>query len=984
MCASLLCCCRELYQARSSSFPSSTSHNRVPLELEQQDHFHYDTSIEDRNRKEFVGARVAGEPPRKRMFHGPGSDRSESSSRDDPLEVNMVVPTETVPHLIGKNGRCIMELRDASGAKLTICPHEGDEAPEETRVLISGKPNQVLHAKALIKDTVAWAMTCIETSSIAKGSQGKQSLASGAPVRQGPTPIPAETDGGDYVQPKGFSSGDEKVPRQRRQRIALGIDWYSFPKCDSMDQAGSNTSISERKSAIRFLKEVARELQASPSVVLHGSVLLHRYCSLRLGDVSKLNFELEDMALACLHLANKCQKVQAERRLSKLLSAALRAWATERSSSAQYETLQEKVLEAEGFLLVTSQFDVSFPDAWIMLRLMTQNHPLLESQLAVHLENLLLLSCYCTSWLHYPPKVMLASVVVVAVGLIMFLKEEQDPPKFQELVAAVHSHIVQGLMLAWGTVRESADSLAKGLIEMHGKRIGALDMGWVLETWDEWLGKAAASSGARGELVSRLGSAQAERNALALLPSPLRLQEQMGASTGILFTEHFSFVKKLSTQLVLASVDISLLEEQCEGLPRFFQQAQPTEAALPHADRMQVYLLKWPSERVESPATGSGNVGGADSQVPGSTKGFSPVALQELAMLQFLHTLCANPTSGPPMVTPIAPVVGKKLRCDYPALLNPLEEQMSHYMLDDGDPTLDQSEFEKESYLMIEPCPHIFLSVIRAARSAPLPWRVVQHMLRGLLDAVRYCHDRNVVLRVIDVERIFISGQGVVKFAGLSSAMSVFSTSLSTAKQQASVAPTTSTDNINRKVLVCRAPELLLGKKHYSVASDMWAVGIIACQLVLGQPLIQAKDLAQHMEYLYRICGSPADDNWPEGKEMPFYEKFKPQHNYKPRLEKAICSSMRPSAGPKTAGPEEEQLANFIASLLRLDPAQRCSAREALFHECLRSSPSNEMQPEEIISWMNEHVSVETFKPTGLADVPHPREKLPLPKSFSR
>jgi cell division cycle 2-like protein len=46
----------------------------------------------------------------------------------------------------------------------------------------------------------------------------------------------------------------------------------------------------------------------------------------------------------------------------------------------------------------------------------------------------------------------------------------------------------------------------------------------------------------------------------------------------------------------------------------------------------------------------------------------------------------------------------------------------------------------------------------------------------------------------------------------------------------------------NCVVLLCRAPELLLGTKQYSTAIDMWSAGCIMAELVGKEPLFKGKN----------------------------------------------------------------------------------------------------------------------------------------------
>jgi len=952
------------------------------------------------------------EPLRRRRLPLPVTEGERASDsiveEEKPVTVTMMVPTSTVRHLIGKSGRCVTAMKEMSGANIQILSKDNEvPPPAETEVVITGLAKQILHAKNIIKENITKALQYIEQG---RGSnENRPSGVAGGPAaappltrRTLPVPIPNEGDhpliptpgqqpstshgttGQSHQQREGSSlwvrggPGAGKIKGRRRQRPVMGVDWYSFPLPEDgsvFSSVNTQKDFQAKKTSIRIMKDTARELSIPISVVLHGSILFHRYCTIRHPGPS----HLLDSVLACFHLANKSQKVQSCRKLAKLLHTSLGLQARHSHTplpdehSPELADLKARVLAEESKILACAQYDLSFPDACVMLRLMTRDNPLLQSMMP-RFEMFLGLACPSVLWLHFQPKCMLAAIIVAVAGQVMCGRANEDERGLdRDLMGAVHSQVVNGLIFKWDLVRQAARLLGDDLVQIHGaKKLGDLDMEWVLKQWEAFLKEENSVPGGslllgtnRGELVSRLGSAQSEYNSLAQLAPPMPLGD--GAFRdgedlvfgGAVLAEQLTLERRLSPHLAVASVDSDLLESLCEGLPRYLQQAELMEATLPHADRVRVYLLRWPSEHT---ATGKEELS-IDARLSGANlEGFAPMALQELALFQYLHGLCANLTSGAPIVTPIAPVLGTRMRSVGQA------SRTDRVSQDSSDPEFQrlqqQREFEKDNYFIIEPSPHILQNAIRHARTSPLPRRLVRHLLRGLLEAVRFCHDRNVVLRAIDMERVFITGQGEVKVAGLGAAVCVLSASLTAKNQLVSATPASSHEHLNRKLLVHKAPELLLGQKNYTVATDMWAVGSIACQLALGNPFIQAKNFHQHVEYVFRSCGSPSEDNWPDGMSMPLYEKHKSQQSYKPRVEKQLRQLLgqQSSLNPSDSS-DDDRLVSFLASMLRLDPGERPSAKVACNHDFLQRYPGDEMQAEEVLLWMNENLKTDLGRP---------------------
>lgn len=43
------------------------------------------------------------------------------------------------------------------------------------------------------------------------------------------------------------------------------------------------------------------------------------------------------------------------------------------------------------------------------------------------------------------------------------------------------------------------------------------------------------------------------------------------------------------------------------------------------------------------------------------------------------------------------------------------------------------------------------------------------------------------------------------------------------------------------RLFSCRAPELIFGAQDYTTAIDVWSCGCVAAELLIGQPLFQAR-----------------------------------------------------------------------------------------------------------------------------------------------
>lgn len=76
-----------------------------------------------------------------------------------------------------------------------------------------------------------------------------------------------------------------------------------------------------------------------------------------------------------------------------------------------------------------------------------------------------------------------------------------------------------------------------------------------------------------------------------------------------------------------------------------------------------------------------------------------------------------------------------------------------------------------------------------------------------------------------------------------------------------------------------RAPELLLGARHYTRAVDVWAAGCIFAELVALRPLFQGAERKQggaplqldQLDKVFRVLGRPDERAWPLLTSLPHW-----------------------------------------------------------------------------------------------------------------
>ncbi|MBA0645166.1 hypothetical protein Goklo_013294, partial [Gossypium klotzschianum] len=115
-----------------------------------------------------------------------------------------------------------------------------------------------------------------------------------------------------------------------------------------------------------------------------------------------------------------------------------------------------------------------------------------------------------------------------------------------------------------------------------------------------------------------------------------------------------------------------------------------------------------------------------------------------------------------------------------------------------------------------------------------------------------------------------------------------------------------------------RAPELIFGVTEYTTAIDMWSVGCVMAELLLGHPLFPGESGVDQLVEIIKILGTPTRE---EIKCMnPNYTEFKfPQIKAHP-WHKLFHKQLPPEA------------VDLVSRLLQYSPKLRCTALEALAH----------------------------------------------------
>ncbi|KVH97231.1 Protein kinase, catalytic domain-containing protein [Cynara cardunculus var. scolymus] len=255
--------------------------------------------------------------------------------------------------------------------------------------------------------------------------------------------------------------------------------------------------------------------------------------------------------------------------------------------------------------------------------------------------------------------------------------------------------------------------------------------------------------------------------------------------------------------------------------------------------------------------------------------------------------------------------------------------------------------------------------------------RLVKTFLYQILRGIAYCHSHRVLHRDLKPQNLLIDRRtNALKLAdfGLARAFGI--------------PVRTFTHEV--VTLWYRAPEILLGSRHYSTPVDVWSVGCIFAEMVNQRPLFPGDSEIDELFKIFRsysfnstyeapsyllkiaiIMGTPNEDTWPGVTSLPDFKSAFPKWSSKvirpmilkgtnwsfnfqdlatvvPNLDKAGLDLLRvmpllPLIMPFKEPPKmlaanlgiscASKLASWIRKMLCLDPSRRITARTALEHE---------------------------------------------------
>lgn len=184
---------------------------------------------------------------------------------------------------------------------------------------------------------------------------------------------------------------------------------------------------------------------------------------------------------------------------------------------------------------------------------------------------------------------------------------------------------------------------------------------------------------------------------------------------------------------------------------------------------------------------------------------------------------------------------------------------------------------DKCIFMVFEYAEHDLLQIIHHHTQNPrhpIPPSTIKSIMFQLLNGCHYLHTNWILHRDLKPANIMVTSSGEVKIGDLGLARVWYK-------------PVHSLYSGDKVVVTIwyRAPELLLGSRHYTPAIDMWAVGCIFAELLSLRPIFKGEEAKMdskktvpfqrnQMQKIVDIMGLPTKDRWPLLIYMPEYSQL--------------------------------------------------------------------------------------------------------------
>jgi cyclin-dependent kinase len=195
----------------------------------------------------------------------------------------------------------------------------------------------------------------------------------------------------------------------------------------------------------------------------------------------------------------------------------------------------------------------------------------------------------------------------------------------------------------------------------------------------------------------------------------------------------------------------------------------------------------------------------------------------------------------------------------------------------------------------------------------------IREYMRQLLEGVAHLHSKMVLHRDLKPQNLLLqSRKGELKIADFGLA-------------RAFGAPVRAYSH-EVVTLWYRAPDVLLGSRFYSTSIDMWSVGCVFAEMLLGRPLFPGSNERDQLHRIQKTLGTPSPSDWPGLVDFDDWRD--------PVRRAAVFPGCKSQDLARLFPQLDASGLDLMRQLLRFDPDTRISAADALRHPFITGSSS--------------------------------------------